>query len=501
MVNAQIDQLLDYALNKKLIAQDDIVFFRNKLLSLFKINNYQPSYQHRGNVEPKPIELILEELLSYAVDNSLIEDSISQTDMLDTAVMGILTPLPSAVNKKFWQLHKESSKKAATDYFYQLCKDCNYIRTSRIEKDQKWTTMTEYGTLEITINLSKPEKDPKDIANAKSQPQSDYPRCLLCVENEGFAGTLTKPARQNLRVVPLCLHHQGWGLQYSPYSYYDEHCIILNRTHTPMKIDCSVFSKLLSFVEQFPHYFAGSNADLPIVGGSILTHEHFQGGRHTFAMEKAEIKKPFSLSQFPQVKAGVVNWPMTVLRISHPSVQMLVNTASHILRQWQNYTDESANIIAFTDGAPHNTITPIARKRGESFELDLVLRNNRTTEHYPMGIFHPHEELHNIKKENIGLIEVMGLAVLPARLQTELKTVKQALLENTPLEKSPLTQKHAHWVSTWKNKYESLKEENIDYILQQEVGNTFKTVLEHAGVFKQNKDGEKALNKFMVGLL
>ena len=409
--------------------------------------------------------------------------------------MGILTPPPREVRKKFAEAYRESPE-TATDWYYRFCQDTDYIRRYRIQKDMRWKTATEYGDLDITINLSKPEKDPKAIAAAKNAPQSGYPKCLLCVENEGYAGRMNHPARQNHRIIPLEIAGQNWFLQYSPYVYYNEHCIAFNASHTPMKIDRSAFEKLLDFVTIFPHYFIGSNADLPIVGGSILSHEHFQGGRYCFPMEQAPVEQEITFRGYEDVKAGIVKWPMSVIRLDCPNKERLVELADKILKAWRNYSDVEAFVIAQTHGEPHNTITPIARRRGADYELDLVLRNNITTEEHPLGVYHPHAELHHIKKENIGLIEVMGLAVLPSRLKGELAALEEAILAGADIGADPVLSKHAPWVEELKTRHTFTKE-NTAAILQEEVGQVFAKVLEHAGVYKRTEDGRKAFLRFV----
>ena len=394
----------------------------------------------------------------------------------------------------------ERDPKEATDYFYKLSQDTDYIRRYRIKKDQKWISSTKYGDLDITINLSKPEKDPKAIAAAKNAKQSGYPKCLLCRENEGYAGRVNHPARQNHRIIPVTINDSDWGFQYSPYVYYNEHCIVFNSKHVPMKIEHDTFCKLFDFVKQFPHYFVGSNADLPIVGGSILSHDHFQGGHYEFAMAKAPVERQFKVTGFEDVEAGVVNWPMSVVRISHENSDRLVALADVILEKWRGYSDEEAFIYAETDGEPHNTITPIARKRGDKFELDLVLRNNITTEEHPLGVYHPHAKLHHIKKENIGLIEVMGLAVLPARLKEEMEHLAEAILAGNDIRKDEELAKHADWVEEFLPRYQEVSKDNITEILHKEIGNVFMEVLEDAGVYKRDEKGQAAFDRFLSSL-
>jgi UDPglucose--hexose-1-phosphate uridylyltransferase len=433
--------------------------------------------------------------MDYAFEKGILkENSIVYRDLFDTKIMGLLTPAPSTVIDRFWNTYNKDARQATTDY-YKFSQDTNYIRRDRIKKDLKWKAPTEYGELDITINLSKPEKDPKAIAAAKNA-KSGYPKCLLCKENEGYAGRVNHPARQNHRVIPVTINGQEWAFQYSPYVYYNEHCIVFNGEHTPMKIEKAAFRKLLDFVEQFPHYFVGSNADLPIVGGSILAHDHFQGGNFTFAMAKAPIETELTFKGFEQVEAGIVKWPMSVIRLRAEKSQDLVELGDVILKKWREYTDEDAFLYAYTDGEPHNTITPIARKNGELFELDLVLRNNITTEEHPLGVYHPHAQLHHIKKENIGLIEVMGLAVLPSRLKDEMEALKKAMLSGADLRADETLEKHADWVDEFSKNY-TITVENIDEIIEDEIGKVFSKVLEDAGVYKRNEEGKRAFLKFV----
>lgn len=491
MIETWIAQLVNYGLETGLVEKEDKVYTTNRLLELFELDDYE---------EPESVEKVesLAELLSnmmdYAYEKGIMkENSIVYRDLFDTKIMGLLTPAPSTVIARFRNNYKEDPKKA-TDTYYKFSQDTNYIRRDRIKRDMKWTAPTEYGDLDITINLSKPEKDPKAIAAAKNA-KSGYPKCLLCRENEGYAGRVNHPARQNHRVIPVVINGQNWFFQYSPYVYYNEHCIVFNGEHTPMKIEKAAFRKLLDFVEQFPHYFVGSNADLPIVGGSILAHDHFQGGNYTFAMAKAPIETPLTFKGFEQVEAGIVKWPMSVIRLRAVNSQDLVELGAVILAKWREYTDESAFIYAYTDGEPHNTITPIARKNGEMFELDLVLRNNITTEEHPLGVYHPHAQLHHIKKENIGLIEVMGLAVLPARLKDEMEALKKAILAGDDLRADEMLEKHADWVDEFSAQY-SITPENIDKIIEDEIGKVFSKVLEDAGVYKRTEEGKQAFLRF-----
>ena len=514
MIQERILELTEYGLVTRLVEPEDRRFTINRLLELFHLDELDDevaaAYAKRTPMTQESAEAALEdilnEMLDYAAEDGLMpEDTITYRDLFDTKIMGMLVPRPSEVIKKFQTLYQISPKEA-TDYFYKLSRDTNYIRRYRIKKDQKWTADTEFGTLDITINLSKPEKDPKAIAAAKLAKQSGYPKCLLCKENEGYAGRVNHPARQNHRIIPVTINHSDWFFQYSPYVYYNEHCIVFNAEHTPMKIEKATFGKLLDFVEQFPHYFVGSNADLPIVGGSILSHDHFQGGHYEFAMAKAPVEKELVFKEFEDVKAGIVKWPMSVIRISAPQKERLIELADKILLAWRGYTDEDAFIFAETEGEPHNTITPIARKRGNDYELDLVLRNNITTEEHPLGVYHPHAKLHHIKKENIGLIEVMGLAVLPARLKKEMADLEQALLDGTSIREDEVLAKHADWVEEFLPKYGftfgsglegEVTPEKLHDIVQTEIGLVFKEVLKDAGVYKCTEEGRTAFMRFV----
>ena len=489
-VNGYVTALVNYGLEKGLIEPCDQTYITNQLLMTMGLDSYE--YEEAPALE---LEDILAGLLSDAVSRGVIEDNITAKDLFDTKLMGVLTPLPREVRAKFAALYAAGPQKA-TDWYYTLSQDTDYIRRYRIKKDLRWKTATEYGDLDITINLSKPEKDPKAIAAAKAAPQSGYPKCQLCPENEGYAGRMNHPARENHRIVPITVAGANWYLQYSPYVYYNEHCIVFNNTHTPMKIDRAAFRKLLDFVTLFPHYFVGSNADLPIVGGSILSHEHFQGGHYTFAMEEAPIAQAVTFRGFEDVKAGIVKWPMSVLRITGPDASRLVELADKILTCWRSYSHPEAMILAETEGEPHNTITPIARRRGSDYELDLVLRNNLTTEEHPLGLYHPHADKHHIKKENIGLIEVMGLAVLPSRLKGELQDLAVAIVEGKDLEADPVLSKHAPWVAELKEKYTFTAENALDLLLQ-ETGRVFSQVLEDAGVYKNTPDGLQNFLKFV----
>ncbi len=487
-----IKSLTEYGLIKELIEQEDSVYITNNLLSLFGLNSFE---EPSGACECS-LDETLEFMCGYAVSAGLITDDIVSRDLFDTKIMGVLTPRPSEVKERFDELYNEKPQKA-TDYLYQLCKDNNYIRTSRVAKDKKWVTKTEYGELDITINLSKPEKDPKQIAAEKKAPQGGYPRCLLCLENEGYSGRINHPARHNLRIIPVKLGGELWGLQYSPYVYYNEHCIAINAEHTPMRIDRSTFVKLTDFTTLFPHYFIGSNADLPIVGGSILSHDHFQGGRYTFAMEKAETEIPIIFSGYEDVSAGIVRWPMSVIRLGCADKERVVELCEKVLNCWRIYTDSDACIFAESKQGLHNTITPIARRKGVRYEIDLVLRNNITTKEHPLGVFHPHSDKHHVKKENIGLIEVMGLAVLPQRLLIECNLLAEYILKGADLRSEDRIKKHADWAEAFMKKYDSITSQSIEGIIQQEIGLVFSQVLEDAGVYKCTAKGREAFLRFV----
>ena len=515
MIQERILELVKYGLTTGLVDPADEVYTVNRLLEVLGVDDIEDETFEKVEAQPawtqeeaeEKLEGILEDMMTYAYDNGIMkENSIVYKDLFDTKLMGCLVNAPSVIRARFKDLYDNESSLAATDYFYKLSCDSNYIRRYRIKKDLKWTADTEFGTLDITINLSKPEKDPKAIAAAKLAKQSGYPKCLLCKENEGYAGRVNHPARQNHRIIPVTINGSDWFFQYSPYVYYNEHCIIFNGQHTPMKIERATFGKLLDFVEQFPHYFVGSNADLPIVGGSILSHDHFQGGHYEFAMAKAPVEKEISFKGFEDVKAGIVKWPMSVIRISAEKKERLIELADKILLAWRGYTDEAAFIFAETDGEPHNTITPIARRRGDLYELDLVLRNNITTEEHPLGVYHPHAKLHHIKKENIGLIEVMGLAVLPARLKKEMADLEQALLDGTSIREDEVLAKHADWVEEFLPKYGftfgsglegEVTPEKLHDIVQTEIGLVFKEVLKDAGVYKCTEEGRTAFMRFV----
>lgn len=493
MLYESIKKLVEYGIQKGLTPESERIYTTNLLLELFHEDNYVDTDISAEDIN---LETVLKELLDEACKRGIIEDSIGYRDLFDTKLMNCLLPRPAQVQETFARKY-DVSPQEATDYYYQFSQDSDYIRRYRVKKDMKWKAESPYGTLDITINLSKPEKDPKAIAAAKNAKNSSYPKCLLCMENEGYAGRLNHPARENHRIIPVTINDSKWGFQYSPYVYYNEHCIVFNGQHIPMKIDKAAFRKLFDFVKMFPHYFLGSNADLPIVGGSILSHDHFQGGHYTFAMAKAPIEKTVSIPGYEDVKAGIVNWPLSVLRIRSKDEARLIELGDHILTAWRGYTDEDAFIYASTDGEPHNTITPIARKCGDTFELDLVLRNNITTEEHPLGLYHPHAEYHNIKKENIGLIEVMGLAVLPARLKEELELLAEYIVDGKDIRSNESIKKHAQWAEDFLPKYETVSKDNIMEILKKEVGIIFTHVLEDAGVYKCTKEGRGAFLRFI----
>ena len=490
-VSAAIRGLIRYGEERGLIEESDRIYCFNRLLEMLKLDGPD------GEDETAEAELpeLLQVLTDSAAERGLIADGIVSRDLYDSLLMDALTPYPHEVRRRFAEKYAESPE-AATDWFYAFSRDTNYIRRDRIARDRKWVYDSAYGPLDITINLSKPEKDPRAIAAAKLLPQTDYPKCQLCAENEGYAGRLNHPGRSNHRPVPVRIAGEDWLFQYSPYVYYNEHCIVFNSRHVPMKIDRAAFEKLFSFLAQFPHYFVGSNADLPIVGGSILSHDHFQGGRYEFAMAKAPIEEEIRFSDFPTVRAGIVRWPMSVLRLRSADPERLLDLAERVLNRWREYSDESVFVLSETDGVPHNTITPIGRRRGEDYELDLVLRNNITTEEYPLGVYHPHQDLHHIKKENIGLIEVMGLAVLPARLKQELEVLKKAMLSGADLRGAEETAAHADWAEEILRR-RSFTEENGETVLQEEVGKVFQRVLEDAGVFKRDEKGREAFRRFL----
>ena len=490
-IETYIDALVSYAMNTGLAEPEDHIVLVNRLLDLLGKPDYEPSEE----LQPDDLEEILAGILEYAVEKGLCDNGITARDIFDTRIMGALTPMPREVIRTFWEKYAEDPVKA-TDWYYKFSCDTDYIRRYRIAKDMRWKHESEYGELDITINLSKPEKDPMEVAAAKNAPQTDYPKCMLCIENEGYAGRMNHPARANHRIVPIEVCGADWRLQYSPYVYYNEHCIVFNSRHIPMKIDKSAFEKLLDFVRVFPHYFVGSNADLPIVGGSILSHEHFQGGHYTFAMETAPVETRLTFKGFEDIAAGIVKWPMSVIRLCGHDPARIVDLADKILGAWRSYTDESVGVIAFSDGQPHNTITPIARRRGEAYELDLVLRCNITNQEHPLGVFHPHADKHHIKRENIGLIEVMGLAVLPSRLKKELSDLAEAAWKGSDISADEVLEKHAAWLAELKKTYTFTKENALDIILQ-ETGKVFAAVLEDAGVYKNTCEGRAAFLRFV----
>lgn len=490
-IETYIDSLISYAMNAHLAEPCDHQVLTNRLLDILHLDEYTPS----DEVQSEDLEEILGALVDHAVEKGLCEDNITARDLFDTRIMGALTPMPREVIATFRARYAEDPIKA-TDWYYRFSCDTDYIRRYRIAKDMRWKYASEYGDMDITINLSKPEKDPRAIAAAKNAPQSSYPKCQLCRENEGYAGRMNHPARENHRIIPITVGGSEWFLQYSPYVYYNEHCIVFNGAHVPMKIDRAAFEKLFDFVTAFPHYFVGSNADLPIVGGSILSHEHFQGGHYTFAMEKAPVETPVTFRGFEDIDAGIVRWPMSVLRLNGRDPKRIVDLAEKILNLWRAYSDESVGVLAFTDGEPHNTITPIARRRGENYELDLVLRCNITTQEHPLGVFHPHADKHHIKKENIGLIEVMGLAVLPSRLKGELARLADAIVAGSDIESDEVLAKHAPWVEELKTRHSFTADNALD-ILLQETGRVFAGVLEDAGVYKYTPAGKAAFLRFV----
>ncbi|MBQ7654429.1 MAG: UDP-glucose--hexose-1-phosphate uridylyltransferase, partial [Clostridia bacterium] len=491
-----IQKLIDYSINNKLIDKADEIVIRNMLMDALDVYDWEVQ---ESAYKDEPIDDILNELVDSACENGIIEDTNASRDLFDTKLMGIVTPLPRDIIREF-SAHYEVSPKEATDWYFDISQRTNYVRAGRIAKDLKWKYSSEYGDLDITINRSKPEKDPRDIAKARQSVSTQYPKCQLCAENMGFAGNSNHPARQNLRPIPLKIQDGNWFLQYSPYGYYNEHCIVFNEKHIPMKIDASVFHKLFDFIEAFPHYFVGSNADLPIVGGSILSHEHFQGGRYTFAMEKAPEDYSFTIPSFEDISAAVVKWPMSVIRLKSTDKKLLAKACDHILRAWRTYSDPDVGIYAFSGDTPHNTVTPIARKKGEEYECDLVLRNNITTDERPLGVFHPNPSIHHIKKENIGLIEVMGLAVLPARLAVELEKLVSSMLKKEDLTADPLTASHAEWAQEVLKKHPEFNEANARDIIRCEVGEVFEQVLCDAGVFKRDEKGKEAFKRFIKSI-
>lgn len=495
-ISRSISILTDYAVKKGLIGELDRIWARNTMLGILGIVDFDESVSNVSSDGFK-IQDILNEILDYAVKNNIIEDSIVYKDLLDTRLMGVITPRPSEVSAGIFSAYKTYGARTAADMFYEFCKTVNYIRTDRIKKDLKWITKTEYGDIDITINLSKPEKDPKAIAEALKIKNSSYPKCQLCPENTGYFGRANHPARENIRILPVNLNDEDWYVQYSPYSYYNEHCIVFNKLHTPMVINKATFLKLFDFVSLVPHYFVGSNADLPIVGGSILTHEHFQGGNYSFAMAKASVENDIYFSGFEDIKAGIVKWPMSVIRLTSDNAKRLAELSDKILSEWRNYTDEEANIYAYTDKIPHNTITPIVRMVDGKYQIDLVFRNNKASEEYPDGIYHPHSEHHHLKKENIGLIEVMGLAVLPSRLKNEIKLLKNAMLSGKNISEIPEIKKHSEWAEEILKKHIEFNEENAEDIIKEEIGVVFLKILEQCGVFERSENGKKQFLRFI----
>lgn len=493
MLYENIRHLVDYGIRTGLTPECERIYTTNLLLDLFHEDNYEePEAVAYGSPD---LETILANLLNIAVERGIIEDNVVYRDLFDTKLMNCLLPRPAQVQAAFWEKYAISPEKA-TDYYYKFSQDSDYIRRYRVAKDLKWKVDSPYGEIDITINLSKPEKDPKAIAAARNAAASSYPKCQLCMENEGYAGRVNHPARENHRIIPITINQSNWGFQYSPYVYYNEHCIVFNGEHVPMKIDRAAFTKLFDFIKLFPHYFLGSNADLPIVGGSILSHDHFQGGHYTFAMAKAKIELPVTIPGYEDVEAGIVKWPLSVLRIRSKDTSRLIDLAEHVLNCWRSYTDEDAFIYAETNGEPHNTITPIARKNGDTYELDLTLRNNITTDEHPLGVYHPHAQYHHIKKENIGLIEVMGLAVLPARLKGEMAELEDAILNHKDIRANEAIEKHADWVDEWIGNYD-ITPENIHGIIQNEIGKVFSKVLECSGVYKNTTEGREAFMRFV----
>lgn len=504
MIQNWVDKLIEYGLHTGILQSADRIYATNTLLDILKIDQYadkknvmESTWDNQYESPENTLEEILAHLLNYAFEKGLIEENtVTCRDLYDARLMNALMPRPSQVIETFWKYYQQSPK-IATDYYYKLVMDSDYIRRYRICRDKKWTVDSQYGAIDITINLSKPEKDPRDIAKAKCTKQSAYPKCLLCMENEGYAGSISSPARENHRIIPMKINGEDWGLQYSPYVYYNEHCIVLNQKHIPMTINQQTFLKLFSFIEQFPHYFVGSNADLPIVGGSILSHEHFQGGNYTFAMAKAKIEKEFVVPGFEDVQVGILHWPLSVIRARSKDKLRLAAFAARVLEKWRTYSDAEASIYAKTENTQHNTITPIARKNGELYEIDLTLRNNITTKERPLGVYHPRAEYHHIKKENIGLIEVMGLAILPKRLNEEMQLLSKCMISGEDMSKYPELEKHLEWVEGWKADYDTVTKSNIDTILQAEIGKVFVKVLEDSGVFKCTPKGRHDFDKFI----
>lgn len=496
MIYESINKIVTYGIQTGLTPESEKIYTTNLILALLGLNDYEEPVTDISNID---LQDTLKDILDYAVSKGIIEDSIVYRDLFDAKIMNCLLPRPSQVINSFYDKYNRSPEEA-TDYYYKFCQDSDYIRRYRICKDVKWKVQSEYGDIDITINLSKPEKDPKAIAAAKLQKQSGYPKCLLCKENEGYAGTSSHPARDNHRIIPITINKSQWWFQYSPYVYYNEHCIVLCGEHVPMKIDRDTFVKLFDFIKQFPHYLLGSNADLPIVGGSILTHDHYQGGNYQFAMTKAPYEKEFVIPGYEDVRAGIVKWPMSVIRLQSRQYERIIELADYILKTWRGYTDREAFIYAETDGEPHNTITPIARKTNDEYVLELVLRNNITTEECPLGVYHPHNELHHIKKENIGLIEVMGLAILPSRLKEEMELLADYILDHKDIRSNEVISKHADWAESFIPLYPQITADNINEILKMEIGKVFVNVLEQAGVYKRDKAGMEAFERFIETL-
>lgn len=498
MIDTHIHRLVQFGIQQGLVHEADRIYTTNQILGVLGQSEIQDVVL--GEEPLASATPMLEEICAYAVAQNLIEDSITEKDLFDTKIMNCLMPRPSEVIHTF-QNKYEKDPQAATDYFYAMSIASNYIRKDRTDKNIRWKSDTAYGALDITINLSKPEKDPRDIAKGKLIKSSSYPKCLLCKENEGYYGTFNHPARNNHRIIPMKFSGEEWFLQYSPYTYYNEHCIVFNAQHIPMKIHRKTFANLLGFLDVLPHYFVGSNADLPIVGGSILSHDHYQGGHYTFAMEQADILETYQIPGYEDIKAAHVNWPMSVLRLRGSDKERLIALCDHVLCAWREYSDASLDILSHTNEEPHNTITPIARMRDGAYEIDLVLRNNRTNEQYPLGIFHPHEEVHHIKKENIGLIEVMGLAVLPARLKEEMAAIALHLQKRTQdISDDETLAKHNDWYKQLLCKYPNIDEGNVEQILHDEIGQVFARVLEHAGVFKLDEQGNAGFHRFIKTL-
>ena len=497
MIFEAIERLIDYSVKKNIITVEDVYFVRNRLIDLLRLTDWQDCVAEAGDAD---IDALLAPIITYAIEQGIISDTATSRDLFDTRVMGLLMPMPREVISEFEFCYAEGPE-VATDWYYRFSRDVNYVRAGRIAKDLKWKYSSEYGELDITVNLSKPEKDPRDIAAARAAKPQGYPKCQLCIENSGFAGHLTHPARQNLIPIPITVSGEAWSMQYSPYGYYNEHSIFFNNRHTPMRIDRAVFDKLFDIIDYLPHYFVGSNADLPIVGGSILSHEHFQGGRYSFAMDKAPLDSEFSIGGYPTVRAGILKWPMSVIRLSSTDKTALAECCDRVLTAWRGYSDPDAFIFAETDGTPHNTVTPIARRDGRLYVCDLVLRNNITTDERPLGVYHPAPELHHIKKENIGLIEVMGLAVLPSRLASEITTLADALISDVRIADIPSIAHHAPWAEQLRLDHPEMSAANIRGIIEEAIGEVFLKVLLDAGVYKRDAEGRAAFDRFIGTIL